>query len=137
MIGAQAGVIAINGKTVRHMYQENGKKASIHMASAFAERPCLVLGQTKVAEKSNEFVAIPKLLEMLTIEGAIVTIEAMRCQRAIARKILDKKADYVLALKDKPRPLISAPHGRSIVSSRPMTTGSSWTKTATSKRSSQ
>jgi predicted transposase YbfD/YdcC len=59
-----------------------------------------VLGQVKVAEKSNEIVAIPKLLDMLAIDGAIVTIDAMGCQRAIAQKILDKRADYVLALKD-------------------------------------
>jgi predicted transposase YbfD/YdcC len=69
------------------------------MVSAFAARQRLVLGQVKVAEKSNEIVAIPKLLEMMAIEGAIVTIDAMGCQRDIARKIIDKKADYVLALK--------------------------------------
>src|SRR6266705_1823119 len=69
------------------------------MVSAFAARQRLVLGQIKVAEKSNEIVAIPKLLDMLAIEGAIVTIDAMGCQRQIAAKILDKKADYVLALK--------------------------------------
>ena len=100
LTGAPAGVIAIDGKTVRRSYQEKGKKAAIHMVSAFAARQRLVLGQVKVAEKSNEIVAIPKLLDMLWIEGAIVTIDAMGCQRAIARKILDKKADYVLALKD-------------------------------------
>jgi predicted transposase YbfD/YdcC len=100
LTGAPAGVIAIDGKTVRRSYQEKGKKAAIHMVSAFAARQRLVLGQVKVAEKSNEIVAIPKLLDMLAIEGAIVTIDAMGCQRAIARKILDKKADYVLALKD-------------------------------------
>jgi len=58
-----------------------------------------VLGQVKVAEKSNEIVAIPKLLDMMAIEGAVVTIDAMGCQRDIAQKIRDKKADYVLALK--------------------------------------
>jgi predicted transposase YbfD/YdcC len=69
------------------------------MVSAFAARQRLVLGQVKVAEKSNEIVAIPKLLEMMAIEGAIVTIDAMGCQRTIARTIIDKGADYVLALK--------------------------------------
>ena len=69
------------------------------MVSAFAARQRLVLGQVKVAEKSNEIIAIPKLLTMLAIEGAIVTIDAMGCQRDIAKAILDKKADYVLALK--------------------------------------
>jgi predicted transposase YbfD/YdcC len=100
LTGAPAGVIAIDGKTVRRSYQEKGRKAAIHMVSAFAARQRLVLGQIKVAEKSNEIVAIPKLLDMLSIEGAIVTIDAMGCQRAIARKIIDKRADYVLALKD-------------------------------------
>ena len=59
----------------------------------------MVLGQTKVGDKSNEIVAIPALLELLAIEGAVVTIDAMGCQRAIAQKIIDKKADYILALK--------------------------------------
>ncbi len=69
------------------------------MVSAFAARQRLVLGQVKVTEKSNEIIAIPKLLDLLTIEGAIVTIDAMGCQREIAQKIIDKKADYILALK--------------------------------------
>src|SRR5688572_10078376 len=99
LTGAPAAVIAIDGKTLRRSYQKKGAKAPIHMVSAFAARQRLVLGQVKVAEKSNEIVAIPALLAMLAIEGAIVTIDAMGCQRDIARKIIDKKADYVLALK--------------------------------------
>jgi len=96
--GRPADVIAIDGKTLRRSYQEKGANP-IHMVSAFAARQRLVLGQVKVAEKSNEIVAIPKLLDMMAIEGAIVTIDAMGCQRAIAQQIVDKKADYVLALK--------------------------------------
>ena len=96
--GVPAGVIAIDGKTVRRSSQK-GAKAAVHMVSAFAARQRLVLGQVKVAEKANEIVAIPKLLDMLAIEGAIVTIDAMGCQRTIAQKVIDKKADYVLALK--------------------------------------
>jgi predicted transposase YbfD/YdcC len=99
LTGAPVGVIAIDGKTSRRSYQKKGGSAPIHMVSAFAARQRLVLGQVKVAEKSNEIVAIPKLLEMMAIEGAIVTIDAMGCQRDIAQKIIDKKADYVLALK--------------------------------------
>ncbi len=99
LTGAPADVIAIDGKTLRRSYQKKGSKAPIHMVSAFAARQRLVLGQVKVAEKSNEIIAIPKLLDMMAIEGAIVTIDAMGCQRDIAAKILDKKADYVLALK--------------------------------------
>ena len=69
------------------------------MVPAFAARQRLVLGQVKVAEKSNEIIAIPKVLSMLAIDGAIVTIHAMGCQRTIAAAVLDKKADYVMALK--------------------------------------
>jgi len=96
LTGVATEVIAIDGKTVR---RSKGAKAAIHMVSAFAARQRLVLGQVKVAEKANEIVAIPKLLAMLEIEGAIVTIDAMGCQRAIAQQIVDQKADYVLALK--------------------------------------
>jgi predicted transposase YbfD/YdcC len=97
--GIPAGVIAIDGKTVRRSGRKRDAKAPIHMVSAFAARQRLVLGQVKVAEKSNEIIAIPKLLSMLVIDGSIVTIDAMGCQRDIAKAILDKKADYVLALK--------------------------------------
>lgn len=97
--GVPAGVIAFDGKTVRRSFQKKGAKAAIHMVSAFAAGQRLVLGQVKVDEKSNEIVAIPKLLDLLVIEGAIVTIDAMGCQRGIAQQIRDKKADYVLALK--------------------------------------
>lgn len=97
--GMAAGVIAIDGKSVRRSAQKRNGKAAIHMVSAFAAGRRLVLGQVKVAEKSNEIIAIPKLLDLLAIDGAIVTIDAMGCQRDIAQKIIDKKADYVLALK--------------------------------------
>ena len=98
LTGVAEGVVAIDGKTVRRSGGKAGKGA-IHMVSAFAARQRLVLGQVKVAEKSNEIVAIPKLLDLLAIEGAIITIDAMGCQRAIARKIIDKKADYIFGLK--------------------------------------
>jgi predicted transposase YbfD/YdcC len=97
--GLPEGVIAIDGKTVRRSGNKRSGKAAIHIVSAFAARQRLVLGQATVAEKSNEIIAIPKLLDMLAIEGAIITIDAMGCQREIAKKIIDKKADYVLALK--------------------------------------
>ncbi len=99
LTGVPEGVIAIDGKTVRRSHDRKNGKSAIHMVSAFAARQRLVLGQVKVAEKSNEIIAIPRLLDMLAIEGAIVTIDAMGCQRDIAQKIVDKKADYVLALK--------------------------------------
>jgi predicted transposase YbfD/YdcC len=94
-----AEVIAIDGKTSRRSYQAKGSKEAIHMVSAFAARQRIVLGQVKVNEKSNEIVAIPALLDMMVIEGAVVTIDAMGCQRDIASKIIEKKADYIVALK--------------------------------------
>jgi predicted transposase YbfD/YdcC len=97
LIGVPEGVVAIDGKTVRR--SKGVAKDAIHMVSAFAARQRLVLGQVKVADKANEIVAIPKLLDMLAIEGAVVTIDAMGCQRSIAQKIVDRKADYILALK--------------------------------------
>ena len=102
--GVPAEVVAIDGKTVRRSGSKTSKKKKdpkgpIHIVSAFAARQRLVLGQVKVGEKSNEIVAIPKLLRMLAIEGAVVTIDAMGCQRDIAQTIIEKKADYILALK--------------------------------------
>jgi predicted transposase YbfD/YdcC len=97
LIGVPQGVVAIDGKTVRR--SKGSGKDAIHMVSAFVARQRLVMGQVKVADKANEIVAIPKLLDMLAIEGAVVTIDAMGCQRAIAQKIVDKNADYILALK--------------------------------------
>jgi predicted transposase YbfD/YdcC len=99
LTGTPEGVIAIDGKTSRRSGQKSGCNPPIHMVSAFAARQRLVLGQVKVAGKSNEIIAIPKLLDMLAIEGTIVTIDAMGCQRDIAQKVMAKKADYVLALK--------------------------------------
>jgi len=92
-------VIAIDGKTVRGSYDKKSKKSAIHMVSAFAAHNGVVLGQVKTAEKSNEITAIPALLDLLDIKGSIVTIDAMGCQKAIAKKICDKEADYVIAVK--------------------------------------
>ena len=92
-------VIAIDGKTMRGSGAKRNAKAPVHMVSAFAARQRIVLAQTKVSEKSNEIAAIPALLDMLAIKGAVVTIDAMGCQRDIAAKIIEKKADYILALK--------------------------------------
>ncbi|OYX67922.1 MAG: ISAs1 family transposase, partial [Rhodospirillales bacterium 35-44-4] len=93
------GVIAIDGKTIRGSQDKIKGKAAIHMISSFAHSQGLVVGQQKVEAKSNEITAIPALLDKLAIEGAIVTIDAMGCQKDIAKKIISKKADYVLAVK--------------------------------------
>ena len=82
---------------MRRSYQKKGAEEPIHVVSAFAARQRMVLGQTRVGDKSNEIIAIPALLELLAIEGAVVTIDAMGCQRDIAQRIIDKKADYLRA----------------------------------------
>ena len=93
------GVVAIDGKTLRRSFDKAAGKGAIHMISAWCSGQNLVLGQTRVDNKSNEITAIPKLLDLLEIEGAIVTIDAMGCQRDIAWLIVNKKADYVFSLK--------------------------------------
>lgn len=97
--GPLEGVVAIDGKTLRRSFGKGSNKAAIHMVSAWACEQKLVLGQRKVADKSNEITAIPELLELLTIKGAIVTIDAMGCQRKICQQIMDQEADYVIDLK--------------------------------------
>lgn len=92
-------VIAIDGKTLRKSFNQATEQSAIHMVSAFATSTKLVLGQEKVNDKSNEITAIPKLLDLLALEGSIVSIDAMGTQKKIAKKIRQKKADYVLALK--------------------------------------
>lgn len=99
LTGVPADVIAIDGKTSRGSRNRSKGQKPIHVVSGFCARQRLVLGQIKVADKSNEITAIPRLLEMLDIEGAMITIDAMGCQRGIATQIIDKKADYMLALK--------------------------------------
>jgi len=92
-------LVAIDGKTLRRSFDRGSQQAAIHMVSAWVENYQLVWGQVKTEEKSNEITAIPKLLEMLALEGCIVTIDAMGCQKKIAEAIIEKKADYVLSLK--------------------------------------
>ena len=92
-------LIALDGKTLRHSFDRASGKAAIHMVSAWASRNRLVLGQVKVADKSNEITAIPELLAMLEITGCIVSIDAMGCQTKIAAQIRAQDADYVLGLK--------------------------------------
>jgi hypothetical protein len=92
-------VIAIDGKTLKNSYDRNEKQKTLHIVSAWSTSHQLILGQQKVDKKSNEITAIPALLEMLEIEGTIITIDAMGCQKEIASLIIQKKADYILALK--------------------------------------
>jgi predicted transposase YbfD/YdcC len=92
-------VIAIDGKCLRRSMDKASKKAAIYRVSAWAQQNNLVLGQVKVADKSNEITAIPKLLSRLDIAGAVVTIDAMGCQKKIAKQIKQQGGDYVLSLK--------------------------------------
>jgi predicted transposase YbfD/YdcC len=92
-------IIAIDGKTLRGSFDAASSKAAIHMVSAWATANHITLGQVQVDEKSNEITAIPKLLEILELNGSLVTIDAMGCQTEIAQAIVDAGADYVLAVK--------------------------------------
>lgn len=92
-------IVALDGKRLRRSHDGRLGKAAIHMVSAWASSNRLVLGQLKTDEKSNEITAIPELLRVLALKGCIVTIDAMGCQTAIAKLIVEQEADYVLALK--------------------------------------
>jgi predicted transposase YbfD/YdcC len=93
------GVIAIDGKTLRRSFDRASQKSALHLVSAWAADQRLVLGQLAVDGKSNEITAVPKLLDLLALKGAIVTADALNCQRAIAGQIVDQGCDYALTLK--------------------------------------
>lgn len=98
-------VIAIDGKTLRRSFDKATGKAALHMVSAWATANQIALGQVAVDQKSNEITAIPKLLEMLDISGALVTIDAGGCQTQIAAQIVAAGGDYLLAVKGNQRAL--------------------------------
>lgn len=93
------GVVAVDGKTLRRSFDRASGRSPLHLVSAWASDAGLMLGQVATDAKSNEITAVPKLLAMLSLKGMIVTADAMGCQRAIARQIVDQGGDYVLALK--------------------------------------
>lgn len=95
----RGSVVAVDGKTLRRSHDKSNDKAAIHLVSAWSLENGMVLGQVKTDEKSNEITAIPELLKTLELKGATVTIDAMGCQTKIAGIIVDKDADYVIALK--------------------------------------
>lgn len=94
-------VVAIDGKCMRGS-SDDGSGTYTHLVSAWASANNLLLAQEKVAGKSNEITAIPRLLRILELKNCIVTIDAMGCQREIARTIIEREADYILALKVNP-----------------------------------
>jgi predicted transposase YbfD/YdcC len=96
---AAEGVIAIDGKCLRRSFDRASAKSPLHLVSAWAAGSRLVLAQVATDQKSNEITAVPKLLEMLSLKGQIVTGDPMNGQRAIAAQIVDQGGDYVLALK--------------------------------------
>lgn len=102
---SQDRFIAIDGKSLRRSFAHSWDLQMMHLVSAWCVQNQLVLGQLATDAKSNEITAIPKLLDLLNLQGAIVTIDALGCQREIAKKIVDGKADYVLAVKDNQKTL--------------------------------
>jgi hypothetical protein len=100
--GQCQGVVAIDGKVLRRSFDRASGKSPLHMVSAWGCEQRLVLAQIATDAKSNEITAVPKLLEMLSLKGTIVTTDALNCQRAIAQQIIHQGGDYALALKSLP-----------------------------------
>jgi len=101
LVGSTNGkLVAIDGKTVRHSFAGEEGKGPVHLVSAWVAQNQLVLGQIATDAKSNEITAIPKLIELLDVRGATITIDAMGCQKKIAETIVDGGGDYILGLKD-------------------------------------
>ena len=98
-------IVSIDGKTIRGA-GERGDEGYVHMVSACESESGISLGQIKVDEKSNEITAVPKLLDMLDVKGCTITMDAMGCQKSIAEKIVEKKAHYLLAVKENQHGLL-------------------------------
>jgi predicted transposase YbfD/YdcC len=98
-VGFEREVVAIDGKTIRRSFDHRREHPPLHVVSAWASEQGLVLGQRSVENKSNEVTVVPELLDQLTLENSIVTLDAMGCQTAIAEKILARGGDYLLTLK--------------------------------------
>ena len=98
-------IVALDGKTLRGSHDRANEQDAIEIVSAWAVSERLTLGQIKVADGSNEITAVPEVLRQLNVEGCIVTVDALNCQKAIAAQIRDQQADYVLALKDNHKTL--------------------------------
>ena len=120
--GQCQGVVAIDGKVLRRSFDRASSKSALHMVSAWGCEQRLVLAQIATDAKSNEITAVPRLLAMLSLKGAIVTTDALNCQRVIAQQIVDQGGDYALALKGNQgtpacaastaEPTVEADHGR-------------------------
>ena len=104
----QGEAVAVDGKTLRRSGDSATGKDALHLVSAWATQHGVVLGQVATADHSNEITAVPVLLQALDLRGATVTIDAMGCQKAIARQVREQEADYVLAVKDNQKNLAKA-----------------------------
>ena len=145
------GVVAIDGKVLRRSFDRASGKSPLHMVSAWGCEQRLVLAQIATDAKSNEITAVPKLLEMLSLKGTIVTVDALNCQRDIAQQIVAQGGDYVLALKgnqgtlhddvvrflDDPeskastaKPVVDADHGRIETRTATVSTDIGWLQEA-------
>lgn len=107
--------MAIDGKVLRRSFDHTSGKSALHMVSAWGCEQHLVLAQIATDAKSNEITAVPKLLEMLSLKGTIMTVDALNCQREIARQIVDQGGDYALDLKgNQPTLLRTCKHSSTI-----------------------
>lgn len=102
---AEHGIIAIDGKVSRRSFDRASAKSALHMVSAWGCEERLVLAQVSTDAKSNEITAVPRLLAMLSLRGSFVTVDALNCQRTIAKQIIDQGGNYALALKGNQRSL--------------------------------
>lgn len=102
--------VAIDGKVLRGSFDKAAGKSALHTISAFATATRVCLRQATVSDKSNEIPSVPEMLKLLELNGAIVTLDAMHCQKETAAAILDAKADYILAVKDNQPTLFSLLH---------------------------
>ncbi|KZN44207.1 hypothetical protein N482_17585 [Pseudoalteromonas luteoviolacea NCIMB 1942] len=103
---AHGEVIALDGKRLKGSFTQVDRRDALFMVSAFAYENGVVLGQVPVAKKYNEINALPELLGLLEIKGCLVTIDAMECQKSIAKEVIDKEADYLLAVKANQKALL-------------------------------
>jgi len=103
---SEGEVVAIDGKTIKGSSIKTKSQKALHIVSAYATSNRICLGQTTVHKKNNEITAIPELLELLAIKSCIITIDAMGCQKKVAKKIVDKEADYILMVKNNQRELL-------------------------------
>ncbi len=101
----QGRLLAVDGKTIRRSFTRASGKGAMHLVSAWCKENHLVLGQLAVTDKSNEITAIPRLLQLLSLKNATVSIDAMGCQKSIAQTIIDEQGDYLLAVKDNHKAL--------------------------------